>query len=194
VPADVTSEEQVERAVHAIRKVDGSLRGTVNSAAISQSRRFQWPLGEESSESWRQILWTNVLGSWLVTKSALPLMVQGGAIRVVFLSSEAGWASTVGFGQYNVSKAALNSLAVSMAEECSVRYACVDVQMNVVVPGEARTEMNQSSDSSPYALASIVLLLLSHKNDGPNGKFFHRDGRHLEFAYSTIYERSISDS
>ena len=78
-----------------------------------------------------------------------------------------------------------------MAEECARRYPDVDVQMNVVVPGEARTEMNQGSVNSPYTLASIVLLLLSHTKGGPNGKFFHRDGRHLEFAYSAAYGKNL---
>jgi len=119
-------------------------------------------------------------------------MVKSGVVRGLFITSEAGWANTSGFGQYNVSKAAVNSLGASMAEECATRYPDIDVQMNIVVPGEARTEMNQGSTDSPYTLASVALLLLSHPAGGPNGKFFHRDGRHLAFAYSTAYTKSIS--
>ena len=122
------------------------------------------------------------------------MMVRGPSVRVLFLSSEAGWANTAGFGQYNVTKAAVNSLGFSLAEECAQRYPDLDVQMNVLVPGEARTEMNQGSENSPYTLASMALLLLSHPKGGPNGKFFHRDGRHLEFAYSTAYGKSLSET
>lgn len=191
LPADITSEEQIMAAASFVKKACPSLRGVVHSAATPQRRRFDSPLQEESLEFWQQMLGTNLLGSWLVTRAALPLMLRGGAARVIFLSSEAGWANTAGFGQYNVSKAALNSLGASLAEECAQRYPRADVQMNVVVPGEARTEMNQGSTQSPYTLASMVLLLLSHPQGGPNGRFFHRDGRHLEFGHAAPYPRSL---
>jgi 3-oxoacyl-[acyl-carrier protein] reductase len=191
LPADITSEEQIAAAISLLEKARPSLRGVVHSAAVPQRNRSDWPLQEESLEFWLPMLRTNLLGSWLVTKAAIPLMMCAGAARVIFLTSEAGWANTGGFGQYNVSKAALNSLGFSLAEECALRYPQSDVQMNVVVPGEARTEMNQGSTQSPYTLASLVLLLLSHPPGGPNGRFFHRDGRHLEFGYAAPYPRSL---
>jgi len=194
LPADVTSEEQVLKTVRAIETSELQLRGVINSAGVAQHRRSPWPLLDQTADSWREILGTNLLGSWLVTKSAVPLMVRGAVVRALFLSSEAGWANTAGFGQYNVTKAAVNSLGFSLAEECARRYRDLDVQMNVLVPGEARTEMNQGSENSPYTLASMALLLLSHPKGGPNGKFFHRDGRHLEFAYSTAYGKSLSET
>ena len=92
---------------------------------------------------------------------------------------------------YNISKAALNSLGYSMAREYATHYPDIDIQMNIISPGEARTEMNQGSSVSPYSIVSIILLLLSHPKGGPNGKYFHRDGRHLKFAYSEPYERSL---
>jgi NAD(P)-dependent dehydrogenase (short-subunit alcohol dehydrogenase family) len=118
-------------------------------------------------------------------------MAKGGAVRVLFLSSEAGWAFTPGFGPYNVSKAALNNLGASMAAECAASYPNADIQMNILVPGEARTEMNQGSSESPYAITNIALILLSHPKGGPNGKFFHKDGKHMQFTYSLPYEKSL---
>jgi len=47
--------------------------------------------------------------------------------------------------------------------------------------------MNQNSTIFPFAAVPIALLLLSHPKGGPNGKFFHRDGRHLEFAHAEVY-------
>ncbi len=133
-------------------------------------------------DSWDRILRTNVTAPWLLTQAILPHIVKGGTVRVLFITSEAGWAFTPGFGQYNISKAALNSLGACMAEECTARYPELDTQINVLVPGEARTEMNQGSTESPYTIASMALLLLSHPKGGPNGKFFHKDGRHLHCA------------
>lgn len=121
----------------------------------------------------------------------MPLLSNGDGFRIVFLSSFAGWASTPGFGPYNISKSAVNTLGASLAAECAVRYPGQDVQINVLVPGEARTEMNQGSIESPYAVVSMVLVLLSHPPGGPNGFFFNRDGRHLAFAYTQEYPQPL---
>jgi NAD(P)-dependent dehydrogenase (short-subunit alcohol dehydrogenase family) len=106
-------------------------------------------------------------------------------------SGRGGWAFTPGFGHYNATKAALNSLAGSLAAEAAARYPAADVQINVLNPGEARTEMNGGSTTSPYAAVSMTLILLSHPPSGPNGCFFARDGRHLGFAYAKPWPREL---
>ena len=190
VPADITDDDQVEQACRLIRERCSSLHGLVNNAALSQPPQ-PWPLQQAPPAFWRRLMAVNVTAPLMVTAAALSHMVQSGTVRVLFITSEAGWAFTPGFGHYNVSKAALNSLGASFAHECAARCAGVDVQINVLVPGEARTEMNQGSDRSPYTAAAITLLLLSHPAGGPNGHFFHADGRHLAFGYSPPYERSL---
>jgi NAD(P)-dependent dehydrogenase (short-subunit alcohol dehydrogenase family) len=189
--ADITDEAQVKRAFCVIRERHRPLSGLINNAALPQRPRSPWPLQDEASACWRNLLAVNVTAPLLVTAAAVPLMVAGGAVRVLFLSSEAGWAFTPGFGHYNVSKAALNNLGASFAEECAARYPELDVQINVLVPGEARTEMNRGSDRSPYDVVPMVLLLLSHPPGGPNARFFHADGRHLPFAYAPAHDRSL---
>ena len=64
----------------------------------------------------------------------------------------------------------------------------------MLVPGEARTEMNAGSTASPYAAVGMTLTLLSHPPGGPNGGFFHRDGRHLAFAYSPPFAADLLES
>ena len=140
-------------------------------------------------EQWNRIIGTNVTGAWLMCRAAVPDMLAAGSCRVVLLTSEAGWAFTPGVGAYNVSKSALNNLGASLAAECAARYPAADVQINVLIPGEARTEMNQGSTISPYTVVPMTLALLSHPPGGPNGRFFHRDGRHFPFAYAAAYER-----
>ena len=92
---------------------------------------------------------TNLTGAWLICRAAVPDMLAAGSCRVVLLTSEAGWAFTPGVGAYNVSKSALNNLGASLAAECAARYPAADVQINVLIPGEARTEMNQGSTDQP---------------------------------------------
>ncbi len=191
VPVDIRSEDDLARAVRNIQLVTPSLYGLVNSAALPQSGEAAFPLTGQSAVAWTDLLTTNVTGQWLTCKAAMPLLGHGDGFRILFLSSFAGWASTPGFGPYNVRKSALNTLGASLAAECVLRYPSKDVQINVLVPGEARTEMNQGSTESPYAVVSMVLVLLSHPPGGPNGFFFNRDGRHLAFAHTQEYPQPL---
>lgn len=191
VPVDIRSDGDLSRAVGNIQRVTTSLYGLVNSAALPQPAETTFPLTGQSAAAWTDLLTTNVTGQWLTCKAAMPLLSNGDGFRILFLSSFAGWASTPGFGPYNVSKSAVNTLGASLAAECALRYPDKDIQINVLVPGEARTEMNQGSTESPYAVVSMVLVLLSHPPGGPNGFFFNRDGRHLAFAYTQEYPQPL---
>ncbi len=191
VPVDVADVNQVTAAAEAIRGAVLQLHGLVNNAALPQFPG-DWPLADGEPPAWRELMETNVTGSWLVTRAALPLLVKGRSMRVLFVSSEAAWAATSGFGPYNVSKAALNSLSVSFATEIADRFPDRDVQVNVLVPGEAKTEMNQGSTISPFAAVPMALALLAHSPSGPNGRFFHRDGRHLPFGFAEPWGRPVT--
>lgn len=191
VVADITSEAELLGAIELIAQHTGQLSGLINSAALPQPDAGRYPLSELNCARWTQLIQTNVTAPWMTTKSALPLLTSGDETRVLFLTSEAGWADTPGFGPYNISKSAVNTLGVSFAAECKARFPEKDIQINVLVPGEARTEMNQGSGISPYSIVSMVLALLSHPVGGPNGHFFHRDGRHLAFGYSDAYANDL---
>ncbi len=191
VPADITQESDLVFASDVIRERTHHLYGLVNCAALPQPATGPHPLADQSHMTWAKLFAVNVTGAWLLSKVALPLMETGGGFRMVFLSSEAGWAATPGFGPYNICKSAVNTIGASLAAECAKRYPSKDVQINVLVPGEARTEMNQGSTVSPYSVVSMVMTLLSHPPGGPNGFFFHRDGRHLVFGFSQEYPQQL---
>ena len=191
VTADITIFSQVEEVCEKVRSLCDTLYGLINNAALPARGDISRPLLEGSIEDWNRIMSTNVTAPWFLTRTIFSHMTKGGASRVLFISSEAGWAFTPGFGPYNVSKAALNNLAASMAAECAMSYPNIDVQMNVLIPCEARTEMNQGSGNSPYKIVGMALALLSHFQGGPNGKVFHWDGRHGSFCYALPYESFI---
>ena len=188
--ADVTDIREIKAASARVKRLCPSLYGLVNNAALPPSG-VEYPIQDETPEYWDAIMRTNVTGPRLLTAEIFPHMATGGAARILFITSEAGWAFTPGVGQYNVSKAALNSLAASSAAEYAARYPGVDIQINALDPGEAKTEMNGSSKASPWRVAGMSLILLSHPRGGPNGRFFHRDGRRLSFTYTREYEKPL---
>lgn len=191
VPADIRDESALVCAVSVIREWTSSLYGLVSCAALPEPGAIRSPLSDLPESDWSRMFDTNVKAQWLVARAAAALLAAQDGCRVLFLSSEAGWAATPGFGPYNACKAALNSLSASLAAEWARDRPGHDVQVNVLVPGEARTEMNQGSADSPFSAASMTLILLSQNRGGPNGCFFHRDGRHLGFAYSKPYDGDL---
>jgi 3-oxoacyl-[acyl-carrier protein] reductase len=191
VPSDVRDESAIAEAVRAILSRTSVLHGIVNSAALPPRTAFSFPLADESPAYWDEIMAVNVRGPWLATRMALRHMLEHGSARALFLSSAAGWSFASGFGQYNVSKAALNSLAACLAGEYALHYPGADVQINVLDPGQARSEMNTGSERSPFGIAHMALTLLSHPRGGPNGRFFHQDGRYLNFCSAPPYERPL---
>jgi NAD(P)-dependent dehydrogenase (short-subunit alcohol dehydrogenase family) len=190
IPLDITDSGSVEAAAAEVRRRFGAAHLLVHSAAVSAGG-LPWPLTSMTPEQWDRVIGTNLGGSWRICRAAVPDMLDAGSCRVVLLTSEAGWAFTPGVGAYNVSKSALNNLGASLAAECAARYPAADVQINVLIPGEARTEMNKGSSISPYTVVPMTLALLSHPRGGPNGRFFHRDGRHFPFAYAEAYDRVV---
>jgi NAD(P)-dependent dehydrogenase (short-subunit alcohol dehydrogenase family) len=191
VPADLTDPAQVEGAASAVDRIAGVLHGVVNNAAAPQRTTSRWPLQQESGGYWDDLMAINLKAHWRVTKAALPLMVKSGEIKVLFMTSGAGWSFAAGYGHYNVSKCGLNSLSACFAEECAACYPHLDVQINALDPGEAHTEMNQGSSRDPASIVQTVLVLLSHPDDGPNGRFFRHDGEPVGFCSALPYLRPL---
>lgn len=185
LPADIRDSTAIDDIKHEIGRQKKSLNGLVHCAALPQ-RPSAAPLRDMNESDWHELMDTNVTASWLTTRAALSLMNRSG--RAVLFTSEAGWTSTSGFGPYNISKAALNNLGMSIAAEAEG----TDLQINVLNPGEAHTEMNRGSQDSPYEAVCMTLLLLSHPPGGPNGHFFHRDGRHLSFCSAAPFPRTLA--
>jgi len=178
LPMDVSAAAALEAAESQLTAE--AVTGLVHCAGIPQRHVPGGPL--LASEDLHALWQTNVVGAWHCLRAVVRVAAPRGRVRAVLFSSEAAWHFTEGFGPYNVSKAAVNSLAGSMAEEATAQYPDADVQINVLNPGEARTEMNQGSEVSPYAAAPMVLALMSQPRGGPNGFFFHADGTNLTFG------------
>ena len=191
LPLDITDTAQLAAACEHITSHSPRLDGIVHSAALPQASPGLTPLMEGSLVHWENLMRTNVTAPWHLTRLITPHLLKSDAIRILFLTSEAGWADTPGHGQYNISKSALNNLTMSLAAEWALSHPELDIQINALIPGEARTEMNQGSAVSPFSIVEMTLLLLSHPKGGPNGHFFHKDGRHFDFAYRLAYQKSL---
>ena len=191
VVMDVRSQSSIDAACEYVRTKCTSLNGLVHSAGLPGAIGSSTPLQNADTDNWQRVMDTNVRGPWLLTRSIFSHLALALSPKVLFITSGAGWGSTPGVGVYNVSKAALNSLGHSMAQEYALNYPQVDIQMNILVPGEAKSEMNRDGKDSPFTVVSMFLILLSYPKGGPNGRFFHRDGRHLRFGDTHAYPHKL---
>jgi 3-hydroxybutyrate dehydrogenase len=132
--ADIADADAVARALAA---VDG-LDVLVNNAGLERLT----PIEDDAAEvdaTFRRIVDVNVVGSFTVTRRALPKLARGG--RIIFTASVWGRTGEAGFGAYVASKHAVIGLTRTLARELAHR----DITVNAVCPGWVRTESSMRS-------------------------------------------------
>ncbi|MCQ2363219.1 MAG: SDR family oxidoreductase [Acidaminococcaceae bacterium] len=126
---DVTRPEQVGQAVAEVVQEAGRIDVLVNSAGVYREE----PLEEVTEASYREIMDTNVLGTVLMCRAALPHM-DGGCI--VNVASDAALRGNYGCAVYAASKGAVVAFTKSLALDVAPR-----VRVNAVCPGDVDTPM-----------------------------------------------------
>ena len=137
VRVDVTDAESVQAMVTQTKDLFGRLDMLVNNAgaAIGPS-----PVLQMAEEAWRRTLEINATGTFLCSKFALPLMIEGGrGGRVINMSSLAAERPKPYVSAYAASKAAVVALTQSMAQE----VAEFGITVNAVLPGDVDTALKQ---------------------------------------------------
>ncbi|GAB3990447.1 SDR family oxidoreductase [Actinoallomurus acanthiterrae] len=117
----------------------------VNNAGISSVS----PIAQITPEELDRLLTINVTTPFFVVQRALPLLNDGG--RVINMGSTASrFAVSTQIG-YTISKAALESMAPSLANELGRR----GITVNTVAPGAVRTDMTAGYTSIPEMVAGL---------------------------------------
>jgi NAD(P)-dependent dehydrogenase (short-subunit alcohol dehydrogenase family) len=125
---DISGREAVRRAVGGL----GPLDVLVNNAGLELLTPILEP-GEEVDRTFVRIIEINVIGTWHVTRAAVPLMGPGGSI--VLTSSIWGKTGAAGFSAYVASKHANIGFMRTLAKELGPR----GIRVNAVSPGWVRT-------------------------------------------------------
>ncbi|MGH9073251.1 MAG: SDR family NAD(P)-dependent oxidoreductase [Acidimicrobiales bacterium] len=129
VQGDVSVEAQAAALVTSAVERWGRLDVLVNNAGTTV-RIPHADLGAVTDEVWRRILDVNVMGTWYVTRAAVPALRAAGGGAIVNVTSLAGVRPTGSSIPYAVSKAALNHLTRLLAGVLGP-----DIRVNAVAPG-----------------------------------------------------------
>jgi len=136
-----------------------------------------WAGGEKVADTslgeWEAMMGVNLTSAFLLTRAALPRMLEGGGGSLVYVSSRAAREQRAGNAAYAVSKAGLLVLAESVAEE----YGGQGIRANAVLPGTMDTPANRrampNADFAKWIstddVARVILFLASSESAPVNG-------------------------
>jgi NAD(P)-dependent dehydrogenase (short-subunit alcohol dehydrogenase family) len=131
LPVDIRDETAVSRAFSELRETTATLDVLVNNAGIGGGE----PVDKTETSVWRQVIDTNVWGTFLVTRHAVPLLRDGG--RIINMSSVLGRFGVPGYTAYCSSKHAVIGFTRALALELAPRR----ITVNALCPGWVETEM-----------------------------------------------------
>lgn len=128
---DITDEAAVAAGFVDLRRRCERLDVLVNCAGLGGGL----PIHTTDTASWRRIVDTNIWGTFLVTRQAVPFLREGG--RVVNLSSVLGRFGVPGYTAYCASKHAVIGFTRALALELAER----GITVNAICPGWVETKM-----------------------------------------------------
>ncbi|HEY0513885.1 MAG TPA: glucose 1-dehydrogenase [Thermoanaerobaculia bacterium] len=159
VRCDVTDPDQVCKLFDSVEARWGGLDCLINNAGV-------WvhdPLAQLSHERLQATLAVNVVGPFLSSRCAIPLLVGSEDASIINVSSTAGQRGEAFYSAYAASKGALISATKSWSSELAPA-----IRVNAVAPGWVDTDMTAealSGERRQAALASIPLRRVATPED-----------------------------
>ena len=133
-PLDIRDYPALYRLAAALNERYGRLDVLVGNAAIAG---VPSPLDHIEPKAWDESLAINVTANWHLIRAMNPLLRLSDTGRAVFITSGVATSARAYWAPYSVSKAALDVLVRTYAEETS----STNVRVNLFNPGPTRTRM-----------------------------------------------------
>jgi NAD(P)-dependent dehydrogenase (short-subunit alcohol dehydrogenase family) len=186
LPLDVTCPSSITQVVQRVEHQHGRLDVLVNNAGILPEATDAEQHAFASAEMFVRTFETNVFGVVAVTEAFLPLLRRSAMARIVNVSTTMGsladqadplspWAQ-LAVPAYRASKAALNSITLSLAKA----LADTDITVTSVCPGWVQTDLapgnREAAPTTPAQAAQIVVQAATMPADARSGRFVDADG------------------
>lgn len=130
---DVSNYEEVKKSIKNIIETLGSPDILVNNAGIAAFGSFN---DMEVSE-WSQIIQTNVMGMYYVTKEVLPHLLSKNEGDIINVSSTAGLNGNANISAYSASKFAVIGMSESLMKEVRKN----NIRVNTLTPSTIESDM-----------------------------------------------------
>jgi NAD(P)-dependent dehydrogenase (short-subunit alcohol dehydrogenase family) len=162
VPLDLKDFPALDRLGASIHERWGKLDAFLGNAGVLGALTL---LSNLEPKVFQELIDINVTANWRLIRSLDPLLRTSDAGRALFLTSGAARHHTPFWGGYAMSKAALESLVLTYAAECTG----TNVRANLLSPGPLRTKMRAKAMPGedpetlrpPEAVSGLIVDLLS---------------------------------
>ena len=186
IRCDITSRADCERVVAQTVEKFGALHVLVNNAAkgqvhLERSRQTKsLKFWESDPEIWQDVIVTNINGTFLMARSAVPAMLKGGFGRIVNITTSLPTMQRRNNSPYGVTKAAIEAETLIWAQELKD----TSVTVNSLIPGGAADTdfVHEASRKElaamgrqllpPSVMVPPILWLASRLSDGVTGARF----------------------
>jgi NAD(P)-dependent dehydrogenase (short-subunit alcohol dehydrogenase family) len=179
VPLNLTDSDGIARLGAALHERHGKLDILLgNAGALGPSS----PLGHIELKTFNDVMAVNVSANFQLIRCMEPLLKQSDAGRAVFITSGAASKATAYVGPYAASKAALETLARTWAQETATTH----IRVNLFNPGPVRTRMRATlfpgedpmTLDTPEEVAEFIVPMCS-PDWTETGKFYDYKSRTL---------------
>lgn len=184
VQGDVAKFEDCEKFVKQIVEEFGNIDVLVNNAGITRDTLLM----RMKEEDFKQVIDTNLVGTFNVTKNVISYMMKARNGRIINISSVVGISGNAGQTNYAASKAGIIGFTKSLAKEVASR----NITVNAVAPGFIETQMTAvlkediieeiakkiplKRMGTPQDVANVVKFLASSDSSYITGQVIHIDG------------------
>ncbi|PYI55761.1 SDR family oxidoreductase [Paenibacillus flagellatus] len=192
---DVSDPKRVEEGIRQMVEAFGRLDVVFANAGINGTLA---PIEDMTIEDWDHTLTTNLKGTFLAVKYAIPHMkLHGGSIIVTSSINGSRVFSNFGFSAYSTSKAG----QVAFAKMAALELARYKIRVNVICPGAIETNIGENTHKTkelekitipvqypegsqplehragkPEQVADLVLFLASKESEHISGTEIFIDG------------------
>lgn len=133
VQADISDERQANDLIQQTAARFGHVDILVNNAGITRDKTLR----KMSTDEWRDVINTNLNGTFYMVHAAMPCMIDQGGGKIINISSVIALSGNIGQANYAAAKAGLIGFTKTVALEWS-RY---NITVNCVAPGFIETDM-----------------------------------------------------
>ena len=181
---DVTNFKDCEQFVKQIVEECGNIDVLVNNAGITRDTLLM----RMKEEDFKQVIDTNLIGTFNVTKNVISYMMKARSGRIINISSVVGISGNAGQTNYSASKAGIIGFTKSLAKEVASR----NITVNAVAPGFIETQMTDvlkddikeeiakkiplKRMGTPQDVANVVKFLASNDSSYITGQVINIDG------------------
>ena len=161
---DVSSYENVKSGIKSIVKTLGSVDILVNNAGIAAFGTFN----DMEVSQWSQIIQTNLMGMYYVTKEVLPYLIDKNEGDVINVSSTAGLNGNANTSAYSASKFAVIGMSESLMKEvrknnirvCTLTPSTIASDMSIelgIADKDSQDSVLQPEDFAELIVAGLKL-------------------------------------